>query len=601
VGTFSVTLKTPGNPIITSTDTTSTNPTIAGASSPITTRGLTVTSFTPAANGFSASFSKPFVPADISLYGPGNSTVQDVTLVGAASGPISGTLVIDPSNTALTFHATASSLTLLGGMPILPDDTYTATFVSGSGFGGFHDALNAALDGGNSGGQASYTTTFTTHYEADKTPILGMPDFARGPDATGPIKVPNAAGHGIPITLYNASKVTGVIFSLDYDPALLSISGASNSDATDPASSLTLLDAHAHGANAALFEYKSTTPLSGTIVLGDILAMVPASAASNYKAKELLQLQSIAINGVEAPQAVGASGLRVNAYLGDVTGNGTIDGLDVATASAVARGAATGFAAFGLLDPAIVGDPADDISVDAGDISTLAAFTARVPTPAIPAIPTGLTITPVGADPTLSLGESQKALGNEKGRKGDGENGRLANGSFSPFLPISLSPLLSFTVPVLLDHSHPPGSSGITEAILALRYDPSILNVSADDITLGSLPGLAGWQLASAVDQASGQIGIVLYSTSPIAMDQAGSLVNITFHVRGGTRRAGERSLKTSALVQLVSSVTVSGQEFTTQLDDGQGALVLSPGVDQLAAPGLAVLPLRRKPPGGSA
>src|SRR5207248_1630963 len=117
----------------------------------------------------------------------------------------------------------------------------------------------------------------------------------------------------------------------------------------------------------------------------------------NYKAKELLQLGGVTINQGAVTGAVTASGVHVNAYFGDVSGNGTIDGLDVATANTVARGSSTGFAAFQLLDPAVVGDVAIDFSVDAGDVSDLAAFTAHLPMAVIPALPTGLTITPVGA------------------------------------------------------------------------------------------------------------------------------------------------------------------------------------------------------------
>ena len=65
VGVFSVTLNTAGSQTITATDKVLTNPILTGASAPITARGLTVSSFTPAANGFSAVFSKPFIPADV--------------------------------------------------------------------------------------------------------------------------------------------------------------------------------------------------------------------------------------------------------------------------------------------------------------------------------------------------------------------------------------------------------------------------------------------------------------------------------------------------------------------------------------------------------
>ena len=139
--------------------------------------------------------------------------------------------------------------------------------------------------------------------------------------------------------------------------------------------------------------------------------------------------------------------------------------------------------------------------------------------PKIP-VPPGLTgiVSPNAADPTLNLlvrGEPT----------GPGERRRVS------------SPVM--TVSVMLDDPHPAGSTGLTEAILALTYDPSNLSVSAADITLGSLPGLGqGWQLNAVVDQTTGQIGIEIYSMTPITATQAGSLVNITFHVLPGERRA---------------------------------------------------------------
>ena len=161
------------------------------------------------------------------------------------------------------------------------------------------------------------------------------------------------------------------------------------------------------------FTFHNNTAQNGTVVLGDILATVPDSAANQYKAKELLRLGSITVNGA-AFTGVTAGGLHVNAYLGDVTGNGTITGLDVATANTVAQGNPTspiGLAAYRLVDPAIVGDIAGDASIDATAVSDLAAFTSNLHPPQIAAPPTGLTITPGGPDPTLSLGEPQGGQG----------------------------------------------------------------------------------------------------------------------------------------------------------------------------------------------
>ena len=195
----------------------------------------------------------------------------------------------------------------------------------------------------------------------------------------------------------------------------------------------------------------------------------------------------------------------------------------------------------------------------------------------IPAIPTGLTITPVGADPTLSLGEP---LGLGDTETGSGGDKKTTLASLSPSLLVSESRI--FTVPVILDHPHPLGSTGMTEAILALTYDPLVLGVSPSDITLGSIPGLSSWQLASVVDQRAGQIGIELYSTTPITASESGSLVNIAFHRIDGERRGVSPPWIPETAVQLVSSVAPGGQQFTTQVDDAQGQFVLSPGMDRL-------------------
>jgi hypothetical protein len=566
-GTFQVTLNTAGSQTITASDVASLTlpPVITGTSAAITTRGLVVSSFTPAADGFTATFSKAFDPSKLTLYGSGLSTVQDVTVFGAHSGPITGTVYVDPSKQSITFKATESALETFFSTPVLPDDTYTVTLVSGT-TNGFGDG-SAGLDGANNAGHANYTTTFTTANQS-KT-ILSLPDFARGPDGAHNILIPNNTGHGIPVKLTNATTVSAALFSLNYNPALLSVTGASSADATT-GGTLTLLGtptiidaAHA----TANFQYTSTAPQSGTVVLGDIVASVPDSAASKYKAKELLTLSSITINGATFT-GVATSAVHVNAYFGDVTGNGSIDALDVAFANNVARGASTGFDAYTLLDPAIIGDVAGDISVDAGDVSTLAAYLSQLPTPKIPAIPTGLTITPAGPDPTLSL------RGERPGARGE----HVGNSSASPRASHP-SPLVPASVQ--LDDPRPADSTGMTEAVLALTYDPSLLSISAADITLGSIPSQgSGWQLNAYIDAAAGQIAIVLYNTTLIESAQPSSLVNLAFHAipqAGRHLRSGD-----DGSLRLVNAVTVDGHEYTTQVDDAQGQFVLSPGVDEM-------------------
>jgi hypothetical protein len=89
-------------------------------------------------------------------------------------------------------------------------------------------------------------------------------------------------------------------------------------------------------------------------------------------------------------------------------------------------------------------------------------------------------------------------------------------------------------------------------------------------VQLGTLPSAAaGWELQTAVNALTGEIGIDLFSSTPLQTTAAGSLVTITLHVRE-TAPAG------SSEVTLVNQVNPTGQRnFHTEVADDQGALVL--------------------------
>ncbi len=519
------------------------------------------------------------------------------------AGKISGTLLIDPSNSSIIFKATSSNLQQKNqqvnpndppySSVVLPDATYTIKLVTGTGSGasanGFFDTLGVGLDGANNGGVSSFTTTFTTSFQANATPVLGIPDFARGPDSNTPITVPNQLAFGIPVTLYNAAHVTDVTFSLTYNASLLNVTGTrsgSNSDATDKSGANLVLVSAVGG--VATFHYTDTAPISATpdapLVLGDITAVVPSNSGaadlSLYQVKEQLQPGNIVINSGGVTGAVGSNGIHVNAYAGDVNGDKMIDGLDKLAANFIATntapaGVGVGFSAYTQLDPVIIGDIAGDLSVDAGDVTTIDSFVAQLNPLQIPQPPTQLPKTnpnfldpttmhsPNAADPTLSLVSSE---------------GLVVKGSNNSPLTNNLS------LSVMIDHPDPEGSTGLTSATLALTYDPTMLSLSSGDITLGSIPSQGnGWQLTSVIDQATGQIGIQLYSSTPITSSQAGSLVNISFHPTSGAQRGASSPI--TPTVKLVSSVTPNGQWFGTNLADAQGGLILSQGVTQLLLP----------------
>jgi hypothetical protein len=158
----------------------------------------------------------------------------------------------------------------------------------------------------------------------------------------------------------------------------------------------------------------------------------------------------------------------------------------------------------------------------------------------LPAIPSGLTIAPSGPDPELSVPA------------------------------VAVRPGMTITVPVNIDTARPDGSTGATEAILALQYDPQLFDVSATDIQLGSLTS-SGWQMTAVVNRQTGEIGIDLFSSTPILTAAAGSLVTISMHVD-----AGAGSLASLTPLTVVSQVNPTGtRAYRLEVADAQGALVL--------------------------
>jgi hypothetical protein len=535
-GTFQATLNTTGNQTITATDTA--NGSVAGTSPLITVRGLIVTGFTPTATGFTLTFSKPFVNSSsspINLYDSSQAGFgpPDVTVIGDTAGNVRGSLLLDPSNSSFTFVRT-------GGPPdggttgLLPAGNYSVTIVSGRL--AFRDTNQVALDGNNDGFAGdNYSAPFTV--AASTAVAVTVPDFARGPDATHPINVPNTSTNGIPIALSNGAGVTDATFVLHYNANLLTITGGTVNAALTGAAFTVTTSGSGTSAQATITFHSPTALASGAVRLGGLVATVAANAP--YKSKELLHFGSLSLNAGAIP-AVGDDGVHTVVYLGDATGDGVYTSADSVLISRVAAGADTGFLNFPILDAVIAADITGDGRITAADATALNLYisgTAVGQVPTWPGVPSNL---PAGPDPALSIPAGLRV----------GPGGTVA-------------------VPVLIDDPHPAGSGGLTQAVLALRYDPAAFDVTAADIHLGAVPaGGTGWTLQAVVDPATGQIAITLFSLTPISSSLGGSLVTITFHVRPGAH-AG------ASPINLVPAVTVNGRVVLTALDDAQGPLTL--------------------------
>jgi hypothetical protein len=551
VGTFNVTLKTPGTQTISGADTTNAN--IFGTSNNLATLGLVVNSLTVTSTGFVATFNKPFDPNVVNLYDTsGAFGPDDVILTGPASSQTSfhGSLIIDPTDTTITFVKTSTFTNNANNFNpqtgVLAAGTYTVTFRSAAN--GFKDLLGAPLDGTASGNPAgsNYTTTFVV--ATTPTQVVGIPGFARGPDSAHAINLPNTAAFGIPINLADGTGVTAGKFTLQYNSALLTITGATvNSTLTG--ATLTLNAASTPG--TAVIDFSSTSALAaGVVRLGGLVATVPNAAASLYRGKSLLHFSSVSLNGTSTGP-VGDDAVEVVGYFGDATGDGVLSGGDASLISRVATGVdnnpATGviggFAAYQLADPVLIGDLAAAGNVGAGSVTLMNSFLSGTPRPQIPAIPSGLTIAVVGPDPDLSLPTNLQA-----------------------------TPGSTVVVPVQIDTAKPEGSTGMTEAILAVRYDPTVFTVSALDVELGTLPlSGSGWRLQTAINTQTGEIGIDLFSNTPIATTAGGSLVTIALHVRPDAASG-------STGLMLVNAVNPTGQRaYQTTVSDVQGPFILHP------------------------
>ncbi len=289
--------------------------------------------------------------------------------------------------------------------------------------------------------------------------------------------------------------------------------------------------------------------------LGELLARVPNVAGQTiYQAKELLPVSSVTTDAGAVLPVVGGAGFQLVAYLGDGSGDGALTTADAALANAVVMSTPseyTGFAAYPAVDPAVIADTEASEIVDGGAVAGLALVGAGFSVPTIPAPPKGANVLPTSApDPDLSLPSQVTARGGV------------------------------VSVPVMLDNAMPAGSSGLTEATLAMTFDPHVLSVA--DVHLGSLPALGtGWTVTSVLDAGSGQLAIELYGPTPIDVSAAGSLVQVDFDVLPGASGP--------TMVKLVQAVDPNGGRwFTTNVADTQGAMALGTSAVVAGVVGLA-------------
>jgi autotransporter-associated beta strand protein len=438
-----------------------------------------VTSFTPNASGFTVQFSRPINPAVLNLYDglPGSLGPADVTVAGS-NGPVNGSLIVNPSGTAVTFVAT-------GG--VLPPGTYSVRLRSAAD--GFVHPSGDLLDGNRDGVPGDdYVTTFTA---APAAVVVSVPDFMRGPGQA--VNVP-ATATGLPLRISDGSGVTSISLTLRYDPNLLAITDAAPAPGT-PAGSTVSLNPTTPG--LAVLSFFSPTPLgTGARDFLTLTANVPTSAV--YASKEVLDISGLSINS-GAIAGTDDDGVHVVGYFGDTTGNGSYSSTDATRALRVALGLDTGFTAYQLADPVIIADITGNGVINSTDATRILQQAIGIPQAQIPPLPAEpVTIPPSGPDPLLNIPPTLR-----------GRRGRTV------------------TVPVNLDRSE-----GLDSADLVLAYDTSRLELIS--VRRGRLT--RDFDLfAVNRDDAAGTIRVGLgRSAGPIGDRGAGSVLQVTFRVQRG-------------------------------------------------------------------
>jgi hypothetical protein len=332
--------------------------------------GLVVTAVQPTDTGFTATFSESFNASLLHMYDTAANGLRpaDVTLVGARVGPVGGSLVVDPANEQVTFIATSG---------VLPADTYT--YVLRSAADGFETASGTLLTGTDGNLGDNVTGTFTV-LPTPGAVTVSLPSFARGPNQ--PVNVPAMATTGIPLTVSQASGITSLVVDIDYNPALLNITGAT----TSIAGASVTPDLSVSG--VAQLTFTSATPLAAATNedLIDLQATVPASAAADYTADEILAVRGVNINGGAIP-ALEGDALHVVADLGDVNADQAYTPGDATLIDRVFLNLDSGFVKYRLVDPEIVGDVLGG-GITPGSATQVDRAFLNEPTPKLPSLVT---------------------------------------------------------------------------------------------------------------------------------------------------------------------------------------------------------------------
>ncbi len=352
-----------------------------------------VTEFTPTDSGFVVEFSEAVDSSKLNLFDSegGAMGAADVTLSGASTGAINGSLVVD--GTTLIFLASGGPLAA---------DTYTVTLRSAEN-GITSQADSSLLDGefsgsfpsGNGTAGGNFVTTFTVGTSAGL--VVGLPDFARGPGQTVQAPASGSATElpdGLVVQLSNAAGVTSITMTIEYDPSLLDVTDV-QLGADAPAGSQVESNLTVPGTISLSFFALAPLAAADTNLI-ELIATVPEAAP--YGSAHVLQITSLDVNaGALAARA--DDSLHVVAFAGDVNANRRYDAEDARLIARVGVGLDSGFVSttptsstittplYPTIDPAVLSDVTGNGEISPLDASDVLRKIIGLSVPNLPDLP----------------------------------------------------------------------------------------------------------------------------------------------------------------------------------------------------------------------
>lgn len=309
---------------------------------------------------------EPVATDVLNLYsGPSEPSPPDLVLTDSNGEVVPGSIAIDEVGQAVHFVPASGPL---------PADTYVLTLASRTD--GF--TSNAAPLDGNGDGEAGGDFQKTFVVEASAARVVSLPDVARGSSQTVQTfdRATQTQSAGLPIFLEQSAGVGRVEFAIDYDPALLQVTGIAADSL--PAGWSVVSERVDAVVGAISVTLAGPTLAAGETELARLSATVPDAAI--YGDTGVLTFDSLTLNN-GAIAATGDAAIQVVSQLGDADGNSNYTAADALAIAQASVGLGTGFAGQLRVNPLVLGDVTGDGTISALDAAIVAAQAERLPSP----------------------------------------------------------------------------------------------------------------------------------------------------------------------------------------------------------------------------